>query len=164
MKLYEGKPRFSGLVNGPDYGDSKQSKVWISMSPPTPNRTEFSIQYYKIISFLKKCILKSLCIIDKNLPKYFKECFTTMFHNLKCWWFQFDDDLISLFKLLQHIAHPKFYHSLKLDLWKKLLHILNVTDNTTYICGNKREQRGEWEWSKKFGFEIEVWTVTVQQY
>lgn len=72
-------------MNGPDYGDSKQSKVWISMSPPTPNRTEFSIQYYKIISFLKKCILKSLCIIDKNLPKYFKECFTTMFHNLKCW-------------------------------------------------------------------------------
>ena len=72
-------------MNGPDYGDSKQSKVWILMSPPTPNRTEFSIQYYKIISFLKKCILKSLCIIDKNLPKYFKECFTTMFHNLKCW-------------------------------------------------------------------------------
>ena len=72
-------------MNGSDYGDSKQSKVWILMSPPTPNRTEFSIQYYKIISFLKKCILKSLCIIDKNLPKYFKECFTTMFHNLKCW-------------------------------------------------------------------------------
>lgn len=72
-------------MNGPDYGDSKQSEVWISMSPPTPNRTEFSIQYYKIISFFKKCILKSLCIIDKNLPKYFKECFTTMFHNLKCW-------------------------------------------------------------------------------
>ena len=72
-------------MKGPDYGDSKQSKVWILMSPPTPNRTEFSIQYYKIISFFKKCILKSLCIIDKNLPKYFKECFTTMFHNLKCW-------------------------------------------------------------------------------
>lgn len=72
-------------MNGPDYGDSKQSKVWILMSPPTPNRTEFSIRYYKIISFLKKCILKSLCIIDKNLPKYFKECFTIMFHNLKCW-------------------------------------------------------------------------------
>lgn len=158
MKLYEGKPRLSGLVNGPDYGDSKQSKVWILMSPPTPNRTEFSIQYYKIISFLKKCILKSLCIIDKNLPKYFKECFTAMFHNLKCWCESVCSSCYSILHIPSSIILWSWIYGKSCYISWMWLIIRLISVET------KGSREGSVNDQKKFGFEIEVWTVTVQLY
>ena len=144
-------------MNGPDYGDSKQSKVWILMSLPTPNRTEFSIQYYKIISFLKKCILKSLCIIDKNLTKYFKECFTTMFHNLKCW-------CQSVCSSCYGILHIPSSIILWSWIYGKSCYISWMWLIIRLISVETKGSREGSEMIKKFGFEIEVWTVMVQLY
>lgn len=145
-------------MNGPDYGDSKQSKVWILMSPPTPNRTEFSIQYYKIISFLKKCILKSLCIIDKNLPKYFKECFTTMFHNLKCWCESVCSSCYSILHIPSSINLWSWIYGKSCYISWMWLIIRLISVET------KGSREGSGNDQKKFGFEIEVWTVMVQLY
>lgn len=113
---------------------------------PTPNRTEFSIQYYKIISFLKKCILKSLCIIDKNLPKYFKECFTTMFHNLKCWCESACSSCNSILHIPSSIILWSWIYGKSCYIsWMWLI---------IWLCGNKREQRGEWEWSKNLDLKL----------
>ena len=145
-------------MKGPDYGDSKQSKVWILMSPPTPNRTEFSIQYYKIISFFKKCILKSLCIIDKNLPKYFKECFTTMFHNLKCWCESVCSSCYSILHIPSSIILWSWIYGKSCYISWMWLIIRLISVET------KGSREGSGNDQKKFGFEIEVWTVMVQLY
>ena len=145
-------------MKGPDYGDSKQSKVWILMSPPTPNRTEFSIQYYKIISFFKKCILKSLCIIDKNFPKYFKECFTTMFHNLKCWCQSVCSSCYGILHIPSSIILWSWIYGKSCYISWMWLIIRLISVET------KGSREGSVNDQKKFGFEIEVWTVTVQLY
>ena len=128
----------------------------IPESPPI--KTEFSIQYYKIIPFLKKCILKSLCIIDKNLPKYFKECFTTMFHNLKCWCESVCSSCYSILHIPSSIIlWSRIYGKSCYISWMWL--IIRLTSVET-----KGSREGSGNDQKKFGFEIEVWTVTVQLY